>query len=299
MNAEGALRVEAAAKVNFGLHVLARRGDGYHEIDTIMAKLELSDVLTARPADAGVELAIEQPDGPGFAETLPTDATNLAVRAARAYLDAIGHTAGVHMHLLKRVPIAAGLGGGSADAAAALKAVARLFPAAVDLAALGKDLGSDVPFFLQGAPAARARGRGEKLEPLEVPRRSLVLVNPGVPISAGEAYAELQNFTPRLDPAKIVGDLAANEDPGLRNALQAGVMLAHPEVRDALLALRDHALQGVVMSGSGATCFGIARDANHAQEVADAIAAERPEWWVTATRTRGADAEWDDGLSGS
>ena len=299
MSAEGSLRFEAPAKVNFGLHVLARRGDGFHEIDTIMAKLELADVLSVKPAEAGVELAIEQPEGPGFAEKLPTDETNLAVKAVRAYLDAIGRNAGVRMHLLKRVPIAAGLGGGSADAAAALRAVASLFPAAVDLAALGKELGSDVPFFLQGAPAARARGRGEKLEPLDLPRRSLVLVNPGVPVSAAEAYAELQTFTPRLDPAQILGDLAANAEPSLRNALQSGVMLAHPEVRDALLALREHELEGVVMSGSGATCFGIARDADHAQEVAEAIAAERPEWWVTATRTRSADPAEGDDLSGS
>lgn len=290
MSAEGALRFEAPAKVNLGLHVLARRGDGYHEIDTILAKLELADVLTARPGGEGVELEIEQPDGPGFAEDLPTDESNLAVRAARRYLDAIGQTGGLHLRLEKRVPIAAGLGGGSADAAAALMAVARLFPAEVDLGALGAALGSDVPFFLQGASAARARGRGEKLEPLALPALALVLVNPGVPVAASEAYEELQNFTPRLEPSRIVAELAANGDPGLRNALQPGVMLAHPEVRDALLALRERSLRGVVMSGSGATCFGIARDEAHAEEVARAIAAERPTWWVHATRTRSGNA---------
>lgn len=287
MNASGTVREEAPAKINLGLHVLARRGDGYHEIDTLMVKLELADVVTATPASDDVTLEITSSSGPGFHEALPVDDGNLAVRAARLYLDALGRGDGVRLELDKRVPIAAGLGGGSSDAAAALRAVARLFPASVDLAALGLEIGSDVPFFLQGAPAARARGRGEKLEPRSLPRLSIVLANPGVPVSAAEAYGQLLNFAPRLDPNAIATRLEAGGDPEVRNALQPGVMRERPEVREALMALRGAGLRGVLMSGSGATCFGIAEDEDHALRVEQRVAADHPDWWVHATRTRG------------
>lgn len=284
MSTEPGLRLDAPAKVNLGLHVLTRRGDGYHEIDTLMAKVELSDTLTLRPAEGGVTGTIEMAAGPGFEQPLTMDDSNLVVQAVRRYLEAIGRTSGVHVTLQKRIPIAAGLGGGSSDAAAALVGVARLFPASVDLASLGLELGSDVPFFLQGASAARARGRGEKLTPVTVPQVPLVLANPGIPISASEAYSRLQNFTSRLDPAELVTQLERGEEPGWRNALQPGVMLEHPEVRAALMALRDAGLRGACMSGSGATCFGVADSQAAAAAVADELRDAHPDWWVAATR---------------
>jgi 4-diphosphocytidyl-2-C-methyl-D-erythritol kinase len=282
---DAALRLDAPAKVNLGLHVLARRGDGYHEIDTLMAKLDLSDTLMLRPTTEDVAGTVQLPDGPGFEGPLAMDDDNLVVRAIRMYLGASGQSGGVDVQLDKRIPIAAGLGGGSSDAATALLGVARLYPAGVDLAPLALELGSDVPFFLQGAPAARARGRGEKLTPVDLPRTPLVLANPGIQIAAGEAYRQLQNFTSRLDPQKIAAGLAEGGDPGLRNALQPGVMLAHSEVRDALMALRELGLRGVSMSGSGATCFGVADTREQAAAVAAALAETRPSWWVTATST--------------
>lgn len=274
--------------MNLGLHVLARRGDGYHEIDTLMAKLELSDTLVLRPSAAGVAGTVSCPTGPGFSTALAMDDENLVVRAIRKYLDAIGQPGGVEVELQKRIPIAAGLGGGSSDAAAALLGAARLYPAAVDLAPLALEIGSDVPFFLQGAAAARARGRGEKLTPVPVPSLALVLVNPGIPVSAGAAYDHLQNFTSRMDLEGILQRLEHGEEPGWRNALQSGVMLAHSDIRDALMSLREHDLRGVVMSGSGATCFGVAASAEEAARVAASLSEAHPGWWVAATSTVGA-----------
>jgi len=214
------------------------------------------------------------------------DDENLVVRAIRTYLDAIDHPGGVQVDLEKRIPIAAGLGGGSSDAATALVGAARLYPAAIDLAPLALDIGSDVPFFLQGAVAARARGRGEKLTPVHLPSLSIVLVNPGVAVSAADAYSRLQNFTSRMDLETILERLDDGEEPSLRNALQPGVMLTHSVVRDALMALRDHDLRGVLMSGSGATCLGLAANDEEAARVAADVSEEHPDWWVAATRTR-------------
>ena len=269
--------VRAHAKVNLGLNVVAKRGDGYHEVDTLMARLELHDALMLEPGE-GVTLRVSGAD-------LPEDASNLAYEAAQRYLDAAGEMRGVRLGLDKRIPVAAGLGGGSSDAAAVLRGLSQLYPSDVDLETLAKDLGSDVPFFLSDTPAARARGRGEKLEPLTLPTLHLVLVNPGVAVSAGDAYANLQNFSSRLDPTKLLEKLRRGEEPGYLNALQPGVMLLHPLLREVVTAMRGTDLKGVMMSGSGSTCFGVARDAAHAREVAGELARARAGWWVRATRT--------------
>ena len=199
--------VRAHAKVNLGLNVVAKRGDGYHEVDTLMARLELHDALMLEPAP-DIMLSVSGAD-------LPTDASNLAYEAAQRYLEAAGETRGVRLSLDKRIPVAAGLGGGSSDAAAALRGLSKLYPSNVDLETLAKDLGADVPFFLSDTPAARARGRGEKLEPLTLPTLHLVLVNPGIPVSAGDAYANLQNFSSRLDPTKLLEKLGGGRGAGL------------------------------------------------------------------------------------
>lgn len=275
----GAERSERAhAKVNLGLSVLARRGDGFHEIETLMARISLHDELSVTLTDSGVVLAVEGAD-------LPTDDGNLVVRAARAYLHAAGSERGVRMRLRKRVPIAAGLGGGSSDAAAALRALAALLPADVDTALVAAGVGSDVPFFLADVPAALARGRGERLEPVAVPVLDLVLAFPGEAVSAAEAYASLQSFTPRLRLGALLERLAAAEEPGFVNALQPGVVRAHPVVREVVRALRAEGLRGVSMSGSGSSCFALAAGAAAAEHSATRLAAAHPDWTVLAVRT--------------
>ncbi len=279
--AEDRLTLRAHAKVNLGLAVLARRGDAYHEVETLLVRVSLHDDLeVGRTAAAGVRL-----EATGL--PVPTGETNLAVRAAAAYANAAGLRGGVSLRLTKRIPVAAGLGGGSSDAAAVLRALARLAPGAVDLRALGATLGSDVPFFVEDVTCALARGRGERLQapPRRLPQLHMVLLDPGVPISAAEAYARLQSFTRRLHADEALSALATGGDGALVNGLQAGVVAVHPEVREALMELRGQGLRNVLMSGSGSTCFGLADSAEAARTAASELRLRRPGWRAEAVRS--------------
>ncbi len=276
----------AFAKVNLGLAVTARRGDGFHELDTIFARLTLADELYAETADSGFTLDIQADPGLPGAETLQVE-DNLVLRAAAEFAAQTG-AGGAHFRLTKRIPLAAGLGGGSADAAAALRLLARLYPAEAEgagLPAMAQRLGSDVPFMLLGAPAAHGRGRGERLTALELPLRHLVLANPLVPVSAADAFAWLQNFSRRQPVQRIVDALVAGEEPRWQNALQAGVTREVPEIREVLSELRAEGLQGVLMSGSGSTAFGLAEDEDQAKR--EAISARRPDWWLAVDSVGG------------
>lgn len=305
----------AHAKVNLGLAVLTRRGDGFHEIETLFARLELRDAVSVEvlgPAAAPgnrhefrVEIDGAAGDLPG-AELLGAEDDNLMLRAAERYLQAYASAVeganrpagppaapGLRLRLVKRIPVAAGLGGGSADAAAVLRALHRADSAAAaggepsvsaaDLTGIALELGSDVPFFLSDWQAARARGRGERLEQVRVPPLHLVLANPRVAISSGQAYADLVGFTPRLRTERALTRLAEGLEPGWSNGLQPGVLRAHPELREVLTALREAGLKGVLMSGSGATCFGLAPSAEVAVQAAHRLAEAHPNWWVKAT----------------
>lgn len=268
------MELKAQAKVNLGLYVLAKRPDGYHELDGVMARLALHDTLTLTPRPEGITLAVVGAD-------LAADATNLAYRAAQAYLTAAGELRGVRLHLTKRIPIAAGLGGGSSDAAAVLRGLSRLYPAEVDLLGLAATLGADVPFFAADIPAARAQGIGERLTPLKLPTLHLVLVSPGIAVSAKEAYTNVRALAPTVDIPDLLASLAA--EPSYQNSLQAGVVAAYPVIAEVLAALQAEGLRGVLMSGSGATCFGLVQDEAHAQAVAERLMARYPQWWVCAT----------------
>ncbi|MGL4609393.1 MAG: 4-(cytidine 5'-diphospho)-2-C-methyl-D-erythritol kinase [Trueperaceae bacterium] len=272
------LFLKAHAKVNLGLNIIAKRGDGFHEVDTLLARLEHHDELTLEPRAQGISLTVENTD-------LPTDNKNLAYRAAQMYLNAAGESRGVSIHLKKNIPLAAGLAGGSTDAAAVLRALVQMYPSKVDVMAIAKELGSDVSFFVQDVAAARARGKGEKLEEVILPKLYVVLVNPGVHISAKEAYENLQNFSARLKLESVLEKLSNNQEPGYLNALQPGVMLLYPKVREVVTALRQTALRGVMMSGSGSTCFGLANSFEEAESIADALRDKHKDWWIQATRT--------------
>lgn len=269
------LRLFAYAKVNLGLAVLAQQPDGFHAIETLMARVALHDVVDMNEADRGVTLSVLGAD-------LPEDDRNLAVRAARAYL---GPSAALAIRLRKAIPVAAGLGGGSSDAAAVLRGLATLYPGAADPVAIAPDLGSDVPFFVADVPAAFATGRGEKLRAVSLPRLNLVLVDPGVPVSAGDAYAALSGPGVPLPLQATVAGLAGTGPVCLRNDLQVGVAALHPVIADVLRALEGAGLRGVSMSGSGSTCFGIALDAAAAQRAASGLRAAQPGWRTFATQT--------------
>ncbi len=283
------MELSACAKVNLGLAVIARRGDGYHEVETWMARLSLADTLEVTlGSEPGVSLTLLG------AEDLPSGPENLAVRAAEAYLrrwvELTSRSApGVHISLTKRIPVAAGLGGGSSDAGATLRALAALLPLpdaqrhGAELARLAAALGSDVPFFAADMAFAVAKGRGERLSPAPELRAPLVLVNPGLRVSAADAYGALVGFSPRLRVEDLAARLAEGAEPRWHNALQAGVQRAHPVIRDVVNALKGAGLMGAIMSGSGSTCFGVASSEEHARAAAEDLAAQHPGWWVRQT----------------
>ena len=279
----------APAKVNLGLSVRSARADGYHDLHSLMVPLALGDDLSVAPADT-LSLEVRGAD-------LPTDGRNLVYRAARAYLDA-AHTVnesgvggfgirGAQITLHKTLPIASGLGGGSSDAATTLMALARLYPAGLDLHALALSLGADVPFFLLGC-AAVAQGVGEILTPLPVPRTALVLVNPGVAVSARDAYHWLDTedaFTPPLDIDAILTSLQDGRPVPYLNALQGGVVARYPAIGEALDALSAAGLRAPLMSGSGSTCFALAASDTQAHAAAQLLQTRHPAWWIRATST--------------
>jgi 4-diphosphocytidyl-2-C-methyl-D-erythritol kinase len=275
----GAVSERAHAKVNLGLSVLARRGDGFHEIESLMVRVSLADEVRVGRSSGGPTLAV-------VGAELPTDERNLALRAARRYLAEAGTAdVGVDIVLTKRIPIAAGLGGGSSDAAAVLRALRALVPAPLDLERIALELGSDVPFFLADHAAALARGRGERLQPVSLPRLALVLAFPGVAVSAAEAYGALQSFTSRLPLDDLLERLGSGAEPGFVNALQPGVVRAYPVVRDVIRALRAEGLRGVSMSGSGSCCVALAPDLAAAEDAAARLRAAHPGWTVVAVES--------------
>jgi 4-diphosphocytidyl-2-C-methyl-D-erythritol kinase len=272
------LTLKAHAKVNLGLHVTARRQDGYHDIDTLFVRLTLHDTLTLTKAQQGIQLQVQ-------GANLPEDAGNLVYRAAEQYLNALPFEGGVRIQLIKEIPVAAGLGGGSSDAAAALKGLAQLYPANIELMDLAINLGSDVPFFLSDYSAARGQGRGEVLTPVSLSTCHLVLINPGVHVSAKEAYGALDTLQGALAVTEILEALRQQQTPHLYNALQPGILIQYPAIAQVLEALNGAGLAAVLMSGSGSTCFGLAPDAEAARQIAEQLQRAHSDWWVRAVTT--------------
>jgi 4-diphosphocytidyl-2-C-methyl-D-erythritol kinase len=286
--AEATLREAAPAKLNLDLLVTGRRADGYHELDSLVVFANLGDVLAFAPA---ATLALE-PAGP-FAAELPAGEENIVLRAALRLAGQAGTAPGARITLDKRLPVAAGIGGGSADAAAALRGLRRLWGLPLGDAALGElglGLGADVPVCLRGAPT-RMRGIGERLEPLPgLPPLDLVLVNPRRPLATAAVFRalRLERFSRRAEdpwPAPgreaLVARLARS-----RNDLEAPATALLPAIGEALALLAaDPACALARMSGSGPTCFGIFPDAAAAQAAAARIATVRPGWWVAPCRS--------------
>jgi len=264
----------APAKVNLYLHVTGRRADGYHLLDSLAVFPAVGDVVTAAAGDA-LSLAVAGP----FGAVLADDPDNLVLRAARALRRGAG--AGAALRLEKNLPVASGIGGGSADAAAALRVLAEFWGVDVALPEIAARLGADVPVCL-GRRAAVMGGVGEVLGAAPgLPAFGLVLVNPGVAVATPAVFrARTGAFSAPAalpagwdDAAAMAADLAR-----LRNDLEAPAMAVAPVIGEVLAALR--AAPGVLlarMSGSGATCFGICQTAAAAEAAAAALA--RPGWW--------------------
>lgn len=267
----------ARAKVNLALHVVGRRGDGYHLLDLLVVFAELGDRITAA-AGQGLRLMVTGPQGGGLA----ADDDNLCLRAARAM-----QGPGALITLDKHLPVASGIGGGSADAAATLQVLARLWRAPLPDAAAVLALGADVPVCLAGRPA-RMEGVGEVISPLPpLPAAWLVLVNPGVAVSTPAVFAALaRRDNPGL-PASLpklttTADLAAFLMMQ-RNDLEPAAQTLAPPIAAARMALTAQSgCRMARMSGSGATCFGLFDDGLAAAAAAQAIRLAHPGWWVQA-----------------
>ena len=291
--ARAALAEAAKAKTNLALHVVGRRDDGYHELDSLVVFAAIGDTLEISRAAPGVGRLVI--DGP-FAAGLGTGDDNLVLKALAAFEADITPLPDVALRLTKRLPIASGIGGGSADAAATLRLAARYAGLAANdarLWALAARLGADVPMCLASRPL-RAEGIGERLTPWpEAPRLSLLLVNPGVGVSTPAVFRRLEQRDgtplPELPPQPTADALAAFLRAETRNDLEAPAIEEAPVIAEALERIRaTDGCRLARMSGSGATVFGIFSNMEAADRAAQQIAAERPEWWVVATRAGGA-----------
>ena len=254
-------------KINLLLNILGRRPDGFHELETIMQPVGLNDTLRFERGGSGIALTCNN-------SSLPTDSGNLVHRAATAILSAAGIKEGVRIHLEKRIPLAAGLGGGSGNAATTLLSLNELFGSVLTMEkinSIATSLGSDVPFFLQNKPAL-ATGCGEhvqSLEPFAALRGTvMLLIHPGFGISTAWAYQQLGRFPSALNgqpgrAAKLAALLAqADLDAaatGFYNSLEAPALEKYPLLALYQEFLRKHGAAAALMSGSGSTTFAIAR----------------------------------------
>jgi 4-diphosphocytidyl-2-C-methyl-D-erythritol kinase len=278
--ADARIQVLAPAKLNLGLRIRGRRADGYHELESVFAPLDLADEIELEigAADrAGVELALAgAPAGAGTPAGVPADATNLAVRAAAGFLAAAGLVRQVSIRLAKRIPAAAGLGGGSSDAGAVLRALAASFPGALgpeELVRLALALGADVPFFL--APClARVTGIGERIEKLsDFAPLACLLVNPGVPLATAAVFAAW-DARPERPAAAIDPELGLD----LANDLAGPAERLCPAIAPLRERLRALGARAVGLSGSGPTVFGIFSDAAAAGRALASGAFSPPVW---------------------
>lgn len=281
---EGMLTEFAPAKLNLDLLVTGRRDDGWHELDSMVLFAPVGDTVGYEPADR-LSLEITGP----FAADLAADDDNLVLRAAHCLASHAGRPATGRLVLEKHLPVASGIGAGSADAAATLRLLDRAWGLGLGnarLRDLGASLGADVPVCVYARPA-RMRGTGERLDPLRgLPPLAMVLVNPGVASSTVEVFRALAapggtrdgGILPNPGPLVLVRYLTES-----RNDLEAPAMALRPTIGKALAVLRSFETCALArMSGSGATCFGLFLDIAKASQAAELIARAAPSWWVRA-----------------
>ncbi len=283
------IRYEAWAKVNLYLHVVGRRDDGYHLLDSLVAFAQVGDTVEAQ-ADDAVTLVL---DGPGAA-LLGDDGNNLVIRAARALAARARIKTGARLRLIKRLPVAAGIGGGSADAAATLRALSDLWGVSLpsaDLAALALSLGADVPVCL-GGRAVSMGGIGEVLTPAPaLPPAWLLLVNPRISLETPAVFRARQgDFSTPAPLDRVPRDAAdlAELLSARRNDLTTAAITLVPAIGEILARLS--AIPGCLlarMSGSGATCFALFAREDQARAAQSVLEDSQPQWWVAAAPLQG------------
>ena len=278
MNVDTIVRLRTHAKVNLFLRVLGLRSDGFHEVETILQGVSLFDEMELTIAQVGLEVAMELGDGVGG--TLPANDENLIHRAAMLLLESSGKSTGARVRVQKNIPIAAGLGGGSANAAGALVTLAEMWDLGIDkeqLLSLAEKLGSDVPYCIEGGTVL-ATARGEQLTPLpNIKPMWFVLGVTDQPVLTRDVYETWDSMDPReeftaatMTMALGAGD-AAEVAALLHNDLEAPAFKLRPELEAKKHALIEAGALGASMSGSGPTMFAIALTESHAREVASKV----------------------------
>ena len=288
------MKVFAPAKINLALHVTGQRADGYHWIESLVAFADVGDVLTIEPATSDSLMF----SGP-FGSVLGADpSTNLVLKARDALRCASVSRPcpPVWLHLEKNLPLSSGIGGGSADAAAALKGLNDLWSLGLSpdkLNALALPLGADVPMCLHGCPLV-AKGIGEIIEPIDLPPLHMLLVNPGVAVSTPAIFNALatkedgrlpsispsrEEISPQAAKAGRLADLLAYLE-NTRNDLQPAAITLQPVIGEVVAALEASGALFARMSGSGATCFGIFASKADRDDALSAIRTAKPGWWI-------------------
>ncbi|HEY7183420.1 MAG TPA: 4-(cytidine 5'-diphospho)-2-C-methyl-D-erythritol kinase [Blastocatellia bacterium] len=284
------LTLPSFAKINWTLEILGKRPDGYHEVRTLLQTVSVADELTFELTGQGISVHCDHPE-------VPCDETNLAYRAAKLLGDFTGADLGVRIRIAKQLPVAAGLGGGSGNAAVTLLALQRLWNVQVqprDLFGLAAKLGADAPFFLIGGTCLGV-GRGDEVYPLaDVNEEFLLLVNRGIAVATRDAYADLPAELTKPEavikmPLSFEAAYAAIARPGapspLINDLENPVFARHPALVDVKRRLKQAGARGVLMSGSGSTIFAIFDSAEARARAEDDISATG--WRSLRARTLG------------
>ncbi len=283
------LRLRAPAKLNLVLAVRGRRPDGYHEIETLFARINLADELTFEPTAQGLNLTCSDP-------ALPCGPDNLIVKAVRLLEEVSGSTLPARIHLQKAIPVAAGLGGGSSDAAAALTGLNQLHQLGLgeqELMRLGASVGSDVPFFLTGATYALGTGRGEQCQVVDVNgvRLALVLVVPEPRLSTKAVY---EGFAARNPNSALTGSSASIRmtlhalrngslgelAQGLHNDLEPEAIRRCPVIDEIRTTLLTSGCLAARISGSGSAVFGLCQEPGHATAIVQQLRANYPATWM-------------------
>ena len=266
----------AHAKINVFLRVLGRRPDGFHDLESVVLPVSLHDLVTVRPG--GDDLRVRVEGDPALIEGVPAGEDNLVARAVRAWADLSSRTPAFEVSIHKRIPVAAGLGGGSADAAATLAALAERPGGAIDAAGLeglAAQLGSDVPAMMAGT-SVFITGRGEGVQPVHTVTTWWVLKPLDVAVSAADAYAWWdEDPSTGPDPGVLIAALETGDlellGSALFNDLQAPVAARHPVVEEAIGSFMETGALGAIMSGSGPTVAALARHMGHADRLAEAV----------------------------
>jgi len=279
------LKLTAQAKINLILDVIGKRADGYHEVEMIMQSIDLADELSFTKIDKGIEIEVDNPQ-------VPTGPKNLVYKAAKLLFDEYGLTGGIKVGISKNIPVAAGLAGGSTNAAATLVAINRLWKLELtndQLISLGAKLGADVPFCIVGGTVL-ATGTGTDLEPLEVnPELNLVLVKPPFPVSTAEIYQSLEldkiSQHPNLD--RMLTVLKEGDDLEIilatSNLLAQVTMERYRELKELQELLENAGAKKVLMSGSGPTMLGFTDDFDTARRIKIRLKKRLPEEFIIRT----------------